>query len=209
VHRGLAQPAVLFGTSTLPNVADIARLTRTLPYALVGAGAGYLYYVATQFDYQRREGVLGPDFWPKLILALVIATCVYEIVKRLVSRKRPEEIAGVLEDLVEESVKEHGDAGAAAPEEHHPWLLAAGMALAALYVYSLTALGFVSATVPYVAAFIALGGYRRWGVIAAVSVIGTLAMMFFFMKVVYVSLPIGQEPFAQVTLLLMKLMGIR
>jgi putative tricarboxylic transport membrane protein len=70
-------------------------------------------------------------------------------------------------------------------------------------------LGFVLATAPYLAAFIALGGYRRWGVNAAVSLIGTLAMMFFFMKVVYVSLPIGGEPFAQVTLALMRLMGIR
>jgi putative tricarboxylic transport membrane protein len=63
--------------------------------------------------------------------------------------------------------------------------------------------------VPYVAAFIALGGYRRWGVVAAVSVIGTVLLLFFFMKVVYVSLPLGQEPFLQVTLLLMKIMGIR
>ena len=30
-----------------------------------------------------------------------------------------------------------------------------------------------------------------------------------FMKVVYVSLPLGVEPFSQVTFLLMRLMGIR
>lgn len=190
-------------------MAHIARPTGILPYALVGAGAGYLYYVATQFDYHRREGVLGPDFWPELVLALVIATCLYEIVRRLAIRRAREEIGGVLEEIVGESVKEHGDADAAQPEEHHPWMLAAGMALAALYVYSLQALGFVSATVPYLAAFIALGGYRRWGVIAAVSVVGTLLMMFFFMKVVYVSLPIGRGPFAQVMLFLMQAMGIR
>ena len=144
-----------------------------------------------------------------MILGLVIATCLYEIVKRLAFRQQGEGIGGMLEEMVEESAREHGDAGAAAPQERHPWLLAAGMALAALYVYSLQALGFVSATVPYLVAFIALGGYRRWGIIVAVSVVGTLAMMFFFMKVVYVSLPIGHEPFAQVMLLLMKLMGIR
>jgi putative tricarboxylic transport membrane protein len=34
-------------------------------------------------------------------------------------------------------------------------------------------------------------------------------MMFFFMRVVYVSLPIGQEPFSAVTIFLMQLMGIR
>ena len=70
-------------------------------------------------------------------------------------------------------------------------------------------LGFFSATVPYLAAFMALGGYRRWGVIAAVTVVGTLLLLFVFMKLVYVSLPIGRGPFAQVTLLLMQLMGIR
>jgi putative tricarboxylic transport membrane protein len=63
--------------------------------------------------------------------------------------------------------------------------------------------------VPYIAAFVALGGYRRWGIIAAVSVIGTFVMLFFFMKVVYVSLPLGVGPFQQVTLFLMQLLGIR
>ncbi|MBI3068559.1 MAG: tripartite tricarboxylate transporter TctB family protein, partial [Betaproteobacteria bacterium] len=47
------------------------------------------------------------------------------------------------------------------------------------------------------------------GVIAAVSLLGTLLLMFIFMKLVYVSLPIGVEPFSRVTFLLMQLMGIR
>jgi putative tricarboxylic transport membrane protein len=33
--------------------------------------------------------------------------------------------------------------------------------------------------------------------------------MFMFMKVVYVSLPLGIEPFAQVSFALMRLMGIK
>ncbi len=41
------------------------------------------------------------------------------------------------------------------------------------------------------------------------SVIGSLAFMFMFMKVVYVSLPLGVEPFAQVSFLLMRVMGIK
>jgi putative tricarboxylic transport membrane protein len=81
--------------------------------------------------------------------------------------------------------------------------------LTALYVWVIQRLGFPLATAPYLFVFIALGGYRRWLVNAAVSGIGTLAMMFFFMKVVYVSLPIGAEPFAQVTIALMRLMGVR
>lgn len=189
-------------------MANPARFRRIVPYALVGVAAGYLYYVAANFQYHARAGVLGPDFWPKALLALVIASCLYEIVMTLAFDRR-DDVGGVLEEIVEESAEEHGETAAAAPVESHPYLLLGGMALSALYVWAVTKLGFFTATVPYLAAFIALGGYRRWGVIAAVSVGGALVLLFFFMKVVYVSLPIGQEPFAQVTLMLMKLMGIR
>jgi putative tricarboxylic transport membrane protein len=184
------------------------RISRIVPYAVVGAGAGYLYHVASRIEYHHRAGTLGPDFWPKLILVLLIAVCAYEIVKVLAFGARAG-ATGVLDEIVEESVKEQGDAGPAVVSERRPLMLAGGIALTAAYVWIIPQLGFFLATAPYVAAFIALGGYRRWGVNAAVSVIGTLAMMFFFMKLVYVSLPLGQEPFAQVTFFLMRVMGIR
>ena len=183
------------------------RFSRIAPYALVGAAAGYLYYVASNIQYHAREGVLGPDFWPKAILGFAIAICLYRIVIAFLPGGFGA-TSGVIEDLMEESAGGQGG-GAAAAVESHPWTLLGGIAISALYVWSITRLGFFTATVPFLAAFIALGGYRRWGVIAAVSVIGTLLLLFFFMKVVYVSLPIGVEPFAQVTLLLMKALGIR
>ena len=61
----------------------------------------------------------------------------------------------------------------------------------------------------YLAGFIVLGGYRRTAVTLATSLLGSLVFMFMFMKVVYVSLPLGVEPFSQLTFLLMRLMGIR
>lgn len=185
-----------------------ARFARIAPYALVGAASGYLYHVASNIQYHAREGVLGPDAWPKAVLAFVIVICVYRIMVALLPGRRGE-AGGVLEDLMEESAGGHDGAPAAGRAESHPWILLGGMALSALYVGSVTRLGFFSATVAYLVAFIVLGGYRRWGVIAAVSVIGTLLLLFFFMKVVYVSLPIGEGPFAQVTLLLMKILGVR
>ena len=45
--------------------------------------------------------------------------------------------------------------------------------------------------------------------VLATSLVGSLLFMFMFMKVVYVSLPLGHEPFSQVSFLLMRLMGIR
>jgi putative tricarboxylic transport membrane protein len=179
-----------------------------LPYAIVGSLAAYLFYAATQFDFHRRAGTLGPDAWPKLVLGLLIAVCLYEIVRRIVSPAHDAGAHGVLQDMVEASEARHGPAEAPAATRS-PAILVSGVVLTALYVWIIQRLGFALATAPYLVAFIAIGGYRRWGVNLAVSGIGTLAMMFFFMKVVYVSLPIGQEPFAQITLALMRVMGIR
>jgi putative tricarboxylic transport membrane protein len=77
------------------------------------------------------------------------------------------------------------------------------------YVVLIDRLGFFLCTFAYLAAFAWIGRYRRPLVVLASSLIGSLLFMFVFMKVVYVSLPLGQEPFSQVTFLLMRLMGIR
>ena len=187
-------------------MSERSRTARAAPYAIVGAAAGYLYYVAANIQYQARAGTLGADFWPKLILALIIAACVYEVIVIFVLR-RSRQVEGVLGRMVDETA----DRGLTAEprSQHHPLLLVSGIALTAAYVTLIQTLGFFTATVPYIAAFVALGGYRRWGVIAAVSVLGTLLMLFFFMKVVYVSLPLGVGVFQQVTLALMQLLGIR
>jgi putative tricarboxylic transport membrane protein len=76
-------------------------------------------------------------------------------------------------------------------------------------VLSIAYLGFFLSTLVYLAAFMWIGGFRRPVAVAVASVVGSLAFMFVFMKVVYVSLPLGHEPFSQVTFLLMRLMGIR
>ena len=189
-------------------MSESGRVGRAGPYGLVGTIAGYLYYVAAHIEYSARAGTLGPDYWPKLVLGLIIAACAYEVVKIFILRS-DRQIEGVLGRLVVETPVEgapRADEPVAAPR---PWLLVGGIALTAAYVAAVQALGFFCATLVYIAAFIALGGYRRWHVIAAVTLVGTLAMLFFFMKVVYVSLPLGYGPFREVTLALMQLFGIR
>lgn len=187
------------------------RFIRALPYVIAGAAAGYLYYLAANFQFHERPGTLGPDFWPEAILALMIVACLYEVVKIAAFGARAGEVGGVIEEIVEESAGKHtAESPLSAPiVESHPYLLIAGMALTAGYVIFIQRLGFFIATVLYLALFIVLGGYRRWGVVAAVSVAGASLLLFFFMKIVYVSLPIGQEPFSAVTLFLMQIMGIR
>lgn len=181
-------------------MAASSRFIRALPYATAGTVAGYLYYLAASFDFQARAGTLGPDFWPKLILSLAIAVCLWQVVAILAFGARAD-----AEDLL----AEYADDSEEIELESHPWLLLAGMGATLAYVALVPTLGFFLCTTIYLAAFMAIGLYRRWTVLAAVSVIGTLLLMFIFMKLVYVSLPIGAPPFDEVTLALMRLMGIR
>jgi putative tricarboxylic transport membrane protein len=185
----------------------LPRLLRTLPYVIVFAITGALYVLATRIEFVAPGGRIGPDFWPKVILGLAMAACVYQIVKTLFFGAAGDEVTGVLESIIEEAPADAPAGAPAAPT--YPYLLIAGVALTIAYVLAIERLGFFLCTFAYLAAFTWVGRYRRPLVVLASSAIGSLAFMFVFMKVVYVSLPLGQEPFSQVTFLLMRLMGIR
>lgn len=184
------------------------RLGRIAPYALVGAAGLFLLYTAINIDYQHRAGTLGPDFWPKLILALLLIVCALQILHILFADAPDAPGGGVLEQIA-------GGSGSATESEmpeaapSHPWLLLAGMAATLAYVALVATTGFALTTAAYLAAFLYIGGYRRHRVIAALSTGGSLLLMFIFMKLVYVSLPLGSGPFSELTILLMKIMGIR
>jgi putative tricarboxylic transport membrane protein len=182
-----------------------ARLRSLLPYLLVLAAAAVLTWHALHFDFTPRGDRPGPDVWPRAILALLVAACVARIVTVL--RRPPQAIDDPVDDVVDGVRPESSAPGTAV--EHFPRLVAAGIALTIGYVALLGTLGFFVDTSLYIAALVRTGRYRRWPVIAAVALGGALAFMFVFMKVVYLSLPIGRAPFSAISLLLMQLLGIR
>jgi putative tricarboxylic transport membrane protein len=186
----------------------LSHIRKNAPYVVVFAIAAYLYFLARQIDFAAPGGRIGPDFWPKAILLLAMATCAYEIVKNLFFGKAGNELAGVLQSIVEEAPAEI----AALPEEEqrtYPHLLLIGTAMTIGYVLLIERLGFFLCTFIYLAGFMLVGRYRRVAVVLATSLIGSLVFMFVFMKIVYVSLPLGQAPFSEISFLLMRLMGIR
>lgn len=182
------------------------RLRKTIPYFVVLAITGALFVMAHRIDFAAPGGRIGPDFWPKTILALATITCLWEIVKTLFWDT--DEVAGVLESIIEETP---GDGGAvdSVPEPHYPLLILGGIALTVAYVLLIEEVGFFLCTFAYLAAFSWIGRYRRPFIVLSSSLIGSLAFMYMFMKVVYVSLPLGHGVFAQVTFFLMRVMGIR
>lgn len=172
---------------------------RIIPYVIILLVSLYFYYLAGQFRFSAKPGNLGPDFWPKLLLGLTMAACLYEIIKTAFFLKiaLPKEAAG------EQPAK------VTATKKTYPELLVIGIAMTVAYVYFVTTLGFVLCTFLYFALFMIVGRYRRVWAILANSAIGTLVLVLIFMKIVYVSLPLGQEPFSSVTLFVLKLMGVK
>ena len=63
-------------------------------------------------------------------------------------------------------------------------------------------------TALFLALFSWVGGYRRPVTVAVVSVIGALALLVIFMRVAYVSLPLGVGPFKALSLVLLRLIGV-
>jgi len=187
------------------------RLGRAVPYVVVLAIVGALYVLASRIDFTAPGGRIGPNFWPKTILLLAMVTCVYAIAKSLFFGRGDErQLQGVLGSVLKEvPAEEEATLTADAPEPRYPRLLWAGIALTVAYLFAVEKLGFFLTTALYLGIFMWIGRYRRLGVIVATSVLGALFFVFMFMKVVYVSLPLGVEPFAQVSYFLMKLMAIK
>lgn len=184
-------------------------LGNLVSYSIVLAVAAALYAVAGQFEFSPRAGRLGPDVWPKALLVLMMLTCIYEIAKTLVRRKGADEIEGLLELIKEESAETHDRAVAEDPPAVFLHLLLAGIGLTVGYVYLIDKLGFFLDTLVFMTLFMVIGRYRKPWLVLAIGLLGSLIFMFVFMKVVYVSLPIGEAPFSAVSLTLMQLMGIK
>ena len=180
------------------------RLLRASPYIVVQLAAMYLYQVAGRIDFPAAPGRIGPDFWPKSILVLLGLVCVYEIIKNLLIGETFT-AAGLLEKLMKDSGEVEGEE----KQRSYPLILVGGIVLTVIYVVTISSLGFFLATIAYLALFMVIGRYRNWTVIAVSSVLGSLTLVFIFMKVVYVSLPLGTGPFAQVSFLLMRVLGIK
>ena len=163
------------------------KLRAAVPYAAVFAGGVFLYSQTSLFASLGREGHLGPAFWPRAVLVLLMIVCAGEIAR----------IAFFLKPGAAEPALTHSAAPVEGEEDgrRFPALLAGGIGITVLYVPAMEYIGFLLATIIYLAAFMWIGRYRRPAVVAATSVLGTLAFVYVFMKIVYVSLPLGAGPF--------------
>ena len=178
----------------------IEKIKAAFPYIVISLICIYLYSLANKFQFVTKAGNIGPDFWPKMLLGLTIAVCLFEIIKMAFFSRIKSEDKAAAKVQVED---------AAETRRSYPGLLLIGTLMTVLYVYLVNILGFPLCTFLYFALFMFVGRYRKKWAILANSVIGTLALVFIFMKIVYVSLPLGQGPFSAVTFFVLSIMGIK
>jgi hypothetical protein len=158
---------------------------------LLGLGAAAaLAALAGDLDRVARPGQLGPGFWPRVVLAGLALSCLAKLVADRHARRR----------------------GPAAEAAVAPPIgrgrLAAALGLILFYVAVTPWLGFPLATGAFIAGFMALAGARAAGGIAAVAVLGTVGLLYLFVRVVYLPLPKGDGPFEALTVGLYRMLGI-
>jgi putative tricarboxylic transport membrane protein len=176
---------------------SIARINKkTAIYVAVLAAALFLFHAAENFEFEQVGNRIGPNAWPLMILSLLIVVAGYGVLKSL----RPAVV--VHEQAAEEEALLR-------PPEIHPHLVWLGMAATVGYLIVMPILGFFLSTILFSGILIYVSQYRNSVNIAVLSVLFAVAFLFLFMRIVYVALPIGIEPFARVSLMVMSLIGVR
>jgi putative tricarboxylic transport membrane protein len=148
-----------------------------------------LFWQTRSLDEVAQSGQLGPGFWPRLVLLGLGAASLAKLILDVRHAAGP------------------SAAGAERVAISTPRLVA-GIAAVVLYVVAAPLLGFALATIAFVAAFMWLAGARSPLAIAATAVLSTVAVLYVFIKVVYLPLPKGAGPVENLTLGLYRLLGI-
>ena len=155
---------------------------------LAGAAAAVVLLLASRgLGDIAPPGQLSPAFWPRLVLAGLALACLVK--------------AG-----------QEARAGTASAVPGPPPLargrLAAAIAGVVLYVLATPWLGFPLANALFIAGFMVLCGARGPVLVGLNAVTGTVALLYVFVKLVYLPLPKGAGPFEDLTIGLLRALRI-
>lgn len=170
-----------------------AALGVALPLA---AAAGFcvlaLSWVAPGVDLDAMtRGAIGPATWPKAMLLCAAAAAAVLALLRL------------LELLALRSPREAGGG-----DEYHEARSIGAIALLVAYGAAIPLAGIAWATPLFIAGWLALGGLRRPLLVGLTSILGTLGVLYFFVKLSLMPLDRGRGVFEQASVALYRLLGI-
>ena len=147
-------------------------------------GALYLYHETNKFGFIDLYGGLGPAFWPKVLLVLLMAFS-----------------AGVAINVYRKVKKGLLPAAAVTLDSGKIQLFSA-MGLIVLYILLMKIIGFLVLTPFVMIAFMYLLGEKSKGWIFTIPFVLTLGIVLLFTKVMYVPLPRGIGIFLSISHLL-------
>lgn len=183
------------------------KLKLVLPHGVMLVASALLYVLASRIDVDTG-GRISPALWPKAVIVFMGLLCAYEIVKRLVASSL-QSTRGLVEGLDQNPAQAAAAQQAAvlAPKPAYRMLLS-GIALIAAYVIAVPWTGFILTTTVFLVLFPLVGGFRRSGLAVAIGVAGGLVLAVTFLRVAYISLPLGEGPFRSLSLALMRALGV-
>lgn len=181
------------------------KLRQVLPHGVMLVASVLLFWAAMRIE-ADTGGRIGPAVWPKAIVVFMGLLCAYEIAKRLLAGSALS-AKGLIGGLDHNPAQAEAEA-AAAPQPQHPRKLAGGIALVAAYVVAVPWTGFFIATALFLAVFPWAGGLRRPVLAAVLGLAGSFALIVVFMRIAYISLPLGEGPLRAFSIALLRAIGV-
>ncbi len=154
--------------------------------------AAYFYFLAGKIDAPPGPEQLGAAFWPKMILIFLMVSCGIKAGEILIAQRK--------------HAAETAPAGPL-PEVNTPRLTAMIVMVIAA-VYSMDFVGFPLANFLFLLLFMRIAGLRKKIPLFLTSVLGTVFLLYLFVKIVYLPLPKGQWFFDDMTIFLYRILHI-
>ncbi|MGB9698924.1 MAG: tripartite tricarboxylate transporter TctB family protein [Thermodesulfobacteriota bacterium] len=159
---------------------------------LIFLAAIYLYSLADKLEAFSPPGQLGPAFWPKISLILLMAGCLIKAGELFRERRRK-----------------------FSQEEKNPPLppvdiprLIIMICLVIFSVVWMELLGFLLANSLFLLLFMRITGVKKKIPLLLTSALGTIFLLYLFVKIVYLPLPRGQGIFNDLTIYLYRLLHL-
>lgn len=197
----------------------MTRIRRAAPYIVLLLVSFVLIWSLSKTPTDSvPEGTLGPTAWPLAIVVFMMILCAYEAMKRLAGAKdqftgfieRQEKAAEQGEEVgsIKTLMAAQADEGEADDPPVQMGKLLGGIVLITAYALGITYVGFFISSALFLSLFAAIGGFRHpiWNPV--ICVLGSFGFFFVFMRVAYISLPLGEGIFKDLSLLLLKLIGV-
>jgi putative tricarboxylic transport membrane protein len=159
---------------------------------LIFVASVYLYVVTASIDENPIPGQMGPAFWPRVILILLMASCVLKALESYLAFGKG------IADIGLESAQ---------PDISISKLIVM-ILLVLVVVPGMEILGFALANFIFLILFIRIAGMRKLPSLIVTSLLGTVFLLYIFGKVVYLPLPKGSWIFNDLTILIYRILFI-